>query len=286
MSKKSNQVEEVSVDQEFEAFMTAFEEEGVVTSVPTLPEGWYPGLLTALTCNYGLTEKGETAAKDPTGKTPWFMLQGQIKTDSLYANNILKRDNGSTIRADADSKKNPGCIGFPGNVLLNEKLGIAREGNGQFWNFLGKLFSQIGLAESFVDNDGNTGYKVNIEVLKAIYGHTPALYTELKEKVSNGERLAEDDKKNHERLIPHMLAESQLAKLTEYLASPDGDKTLQKVVVHVGVRERFNDATKKDNYAKNIRFWNEIVDSIQVEDDATTFTITHDKKEAVIDLLV
>jgi hypothetical protein len=272
---------EVSSEQEYESFIASFEEEGVITSVPTLPEGWYPALLTAFTSNYGITtKKGKNTPVQADGKYPWFMLGSMFKTDSAIARSIVKRDNDPTIRADGE------LYGFPGNVQLHERFGIAKDGNGMFWAFIGKLFSQIGMAEEFIDSEGNKGYKLDPSIIKAIYSHIPTLYKELTDKVANGERLHEDDKKNDARLIPAMLAVSQLEKLNELLQSPDGDTTLQKVVLLVSIKERYNDPSKKDNYARDFRFWSEIIDTLQEDENGTTFTLNIKNNEAVFDLNV
>jgi len=280
-SKVQDQTNNMSTEQEYESFMASFENEGVVTSVPTLPEGWYPALLTSFTSNFGITsKKGKNTPVQADGKYPWFMLGAMFKTDSATARSIVKRDNDPTIRADGD------LYGFPGNIVLHERFGIAKDGNGMFWTFVGKLFSQIGMAEEFQDSDGNKGYKLDASIIKAIYGHIPALHKELTDKVNNGERLSDDDKKNEAKLIPAMLAASQLEKLNEFLQSPDGDTTLQKVALLVSTKERYNDPTKKDNYARDFRFWSEIVDTLQEDENGTTFSIVVKNNEAVFDLNV
>jgi hypothetical protein len=280
-SKVQDQTNDMSTEQEYESFMASFEEEGVVTSVPTLPEGWYPALLTSFTSNYGITaKKGKNTPVQADGKYPWFMLGATFKTDSATARSIVKRDNDPTIRADGD------LYGFPGNIVLHDRFGIAKDGNGMFWTFVGKLFSQIGMAEEFQDGEGNKGYKLDPSIIKAIYGHIPTLYKELTDKVNNGERLSDDDKKNEAKLIPAMLAASQLEKLNEFLQSPDGDTTLQKVALLVSTKERYNDPTKKDNYARDFRFWSEIADTLQEDENGTTFTLNVKNNEVVFDLNV
>jgi hypothetical protein len=208
------------------------------------------------------------------------MLGAMFKTDSATARSIVKRDNDPNIRADGD------LYGFPGNVQLHERFGIAKDGNGMFWTFVGKLFSQIGMAEEFKDGEGQSGYKLDPSIIKAIYSHIPTLYKELHDKVENGERLSDDDKKNETKLIPAMLAASQLEKLNEFLQSPDGDTTLQKVALLVSTRERYNDKSKKDNYAMDFRFWSEIVDTLQEDENGTTFTLNVKNNEVVFDLNV
>jgi hypothetical protein len=280
-SKVQDQTNDISSEQEYESFMASFEEEGVVTSVPALPEGWYPALLTSFTSNFGITTKrGKNTPVQADGKYPWFMLGAMFKTDSAVARSIVKRDNDPTIRADGD------LYGFPGNIQLHERFGIAKDGNGMFWTFVGKLFSQIGMAEEFQDSEGNKGYKLDPSIIKAIYGHILTLHKELTEKVENGERLSDDDKKNEPKLIPAMLAASQLEKLNEFLQSPDGDTTLQKVALLVSTKERYNDPTKKDNYARDFRFWSEIADTLQEDENGTTFTLNIKNNEAVFDLNV
>lgn len=280
-AKVQDNVNDTSSEQEYESFMASFEEEGVVTSTPTLPEGWYPALLTAFTSNFGITaKKGKTTPVQADGKYPWFMLGAMFKTDSATARSIVKCDNAPTIRADG------ALHGFPGNIQLHARFGIAKDGNGMFWSFVGKLFSQIGMAEEFVDSEGGKGYKLDPSIIRAIYAHIPALYTELTEKVANGERLSDDDKKNEAKLIPAMLAASQLDKLNEFLQSPDGDTTLQKVVLLVSTKERYNDPTVKENYARDFRFWSEVVDTVQEDDNGTTFTLNVKNNEVVFDLNV
>jgi hypothetical protein len=281
VQNKMQDASELSSEQEYESFMASFEEEGVITSVPTLPEGWYPALLTSFTSNYGITaKKGKNTPVQVDGKYPWFMLGALFKTDSALARAIVKRDNDPTIRADGE------LYGFPGNVQLHERFGIAKDGNGMFWTFVGKLFSQIGMAEEFTDNEGTKGYKLDASIIKAIYGHIPTLYKDLTDKVANGERLHEDDKKNEAKLIPAMLAASQLDKLNQLLQSPDGDTTLQKVVLLVSIKERYNDPSKKDNYARDFRFWSEIIDTLQEDENGTTFTLNIKNNEVVFDLNV
>ncbi len=281
MAKNKVENNTVTTEDEYAAYLASFDGEGVVTTVPSLPEGWYPALLTGFTCNFGVTDKkGKNTPVQADGKYPWFMLGATFKTDSATARSIVKRDNDPTIRADGS------LYGFPGNIQLHEKFGIAKDGNGMFWSFVGKLFQQIGMAEEYKDTEGNTGFKFDPSITQAIYGHVLQLGNSLHEKVANGERLSDDDKKNEAKLIPSMIAASQLDKLNEYLASPTGDTTLQKVVLLVSTKERYNDPTKTDNYARDFRFWSEVADTIQEDDQGSTFTLNVKGTEVVFDLNV
>lgn len=270
--------QDMTIEQELDSFIESFNTEGVITSTPNLPEGWYPALLTGFTGIYGMTSNGKAAKASPDGKAPYFMFQATTTTDSLTARSIVKKDKDPSIRMDGDT------FGFPGNINLS-KLGITKDGNGAFWNFMGEMLSQIGLAERF-DHDVEKGYIINEAFTKAMYSDTASLYKELHQKVDDGAELSDNKDRNDARCIPAMLACAQLAKITEYIQPVNNDTTLQKIVILSEPKGRKNDPTRLDDHARDFRFWYEIVDTLQEDANGTTFALNVKGNEVVFDLNV
>jgi len=287
MAKKQDQVNtnDVSLDQEYEAYLASFED-GVSVERPILEEGVYPALFTSFTYNFGMTSNGPTAKKSPDGLADWAMLGGTYKLDSASARSQLGTDNDPTIRVGRGSKNDAGCSSFPGNLQLHSKFGITLQGNEMFWNFLGKLFEQIGLAEHIKNSEGKSAYKFDSSIIASINSGVIDKWKELTQLVENGEPISTDTAKNDARLIPAMLAEFQLSKINELLQPVDGDTTLQKSVVWVGVKGRRDNSDIKDNYIKDYRFWSEIADTLTTDDLGTTFTLNVKNNEAVFELNV
>lgn len=122
--------------------------------------------------------------------------------------------------------------------------------------------------------------------LQAFYGGVKAKRDAILVKFEEEGKYHDDEKKNHVALISAMLAEFQLAQLKEMLVDPTGESTTLKIVALLGIRERSTGDGSRENFCKSFRYWWEIADSLQGDDNGLTFAIDVKGKEQVFDLLV
>ncbi len=274
-------------DAELEAYMSSFSEEGVVTKVQPVPEGWYPAYINEFFLNYYVVDKKprypEDLAVTADGMYPQHSLRINCQTSSLAARLAAKKDTDPYFSLEG-GKNN--CPSLNLTLVLNEVIGIDLKKSLGFLNFLGALFLPVGLSSELTENGNVTGYTLDPAIVQVIYGGVKEERARIEAEFESKGYYNEKDNKNHPSLIPAMIAEYQLKKIEEFLSDPSGDKSIRKIVVLLGQREHWRKDGSIENFAKDYFPWYKIEDSIETDSMGTTFKVNNKGHEVIIDLLV
>lgn len=225
------------------SFIDDFEATGAQVSNLYLDEGIYKAILADFSVRAGVAvaSKGENKGN----KFVWNFWQARFDLDSLTAQNKLKRDNKVSVYTDQATE------GFSNRSLTLCPVGIAKDGNISFWNFVGKLVTPLGHATFSQDDAGNKQYKFGRSFLEAFFGGVQSLKDELESTIPAGVDFASlsSEQQDVKLLIPAKLAEKQLKNLSEFLANESDAK---RMYVSMQIRSNSQDSSKKEHFVKSL----------------------------------
>jgi hypothetical protein len=211
------------------SYLDQFEQQGASLSKPVLPEGNYQGNLTAVTLrsNKVTPTKGQNAGKE-TVLANWGF---KVALVSETAQQVMKQDNDVIVYGDSDTETCKGTLNLT-------EIGIDFHNNVSFWNFVGGIFAQVGLATKEKDDGGAVSFKIERTILDGIYSGT--------EETAADYQAAEDF---DALMLPAKLAELQINNVSELITAEANTK---KVYVHLSRRNNYKDKTLKEHFIKKL----------------------------------
>jgi hypothetical protein len=228
MSETANDNYEAELSQ----YLAQFEAQGATLSYPVLDEGNYKGNITDIS----VRANKATPKTGPRAGVEGVIINWQvmIALESEIAQQKMKRDGDVIVRADQD------CINVGKASLNANNMGITYDNNISFWNFIGAVFEQAGLASKVKDDTGASTYVLDKSIIGEIYKGTVQEYQNL---IGNPETEL--------MLVPAKLAEFQMKNIKELITS---EADTRRCYVHVARRTHYRDKQNKEHFVKQIIF--------------------------------
>jgi len=211
------------------AYLDQFEQQGASLSRPVLPEGNYAGNISAITfrANKVTAKKGANIGKEMVLANWGF----KVALVSETAQQIMKQDNDVVVYGDSDTETCKGTLNL-------SEIGIDFKTNANFWNFVGSVFAQVGLATKQKDDGGAVSYRIDRNILDSIHQGL--------EEIANDYQAAEDF---DPLMLPAKLAEQLIKNVSELIV---GEADTRKVYVQISRRSNYKDASLKEHFIKKL----------------------------------
>ena len=243
-----NEIDLDNFEANLEANLQVFEQEGANLTRPVLAEGYYPAQLKELSARFGITEK--VSKGNPKGEPKaWVTLGANFIVDSAIARESLKQDNNPVVYTDNESTFLPQFFNL-------SDFGFTQNDNGQLWQFVGSILTQVNLAE-LKEVDGNKSYLIDTSIVRAIFDdkykdEVKRLYGLAKA----GEAISDDEKLNNVLLIPAMLAKVLVGNISTLLT----DQIETSGCVILVARKKDDRSKELLHYAKNYILGNDVAE--------------------------